>query len=111
MAAYPCEQLSTFDGSISRAGDSGMNSTMELVSIIIGSAIGWCTLLGFGVRYALLPYLEKKLLIAITTALGEALQTKAEVIAVARMFDGHLIASLREHDHMREQINRLEARL
>jgi hypothetical protein len=65
--------------------------------------------MGFAVRYIALPWLEKKLLVAVTTTLGEVLETKAEIIAVARLFDGHLIWSQNEVDRIWHELERRKA--
>ena len=82
---------------------------MDIVLGILSGAISIGVILVFGVKYILLPYLEKKLLIATTTLLGEVLQTKAEIIAVARMFDGHLLNAQTEHDRLWAEIERIQA--
>jgi len=81
---------------------------MDIILGILSGTISIAVIVIFMVRFILLPYLERKLLVAVTTLLGEVLQTKAEIVAVARMFDGHLMNSISEHDRIWSEIERLK---
>lgn len=73
---------------------------VEIISVVLGIIGGAISLTGILVRFTLVPYLEHRLLSKFTILLNELLETKAEIIAVARMFDGHLEWSQDEVDRI-----------
>lgn len=81
-----------------------MNSREALeVSIAILTTITLgLTIIGLGVRYVLLPWLQTHL---IDPILEQVRQIRTETKAAARMFEGHIASSERDHGRLWRAIN------
>jgi hypothetical protein len=60
----------------------------------------------FGIRFALVPFLEKRWSGPVDEMIGNLREMKAEIIVISRAFDGHLDWSQREVDQIWSAINR-----
>jgi len=77
-----------------------------LIATIIALSTFVAGIVVFLVRYALIPFLERRWSKPIEEMIGDIREMKAEVVVISRAFDGHLDWSQREVDQIWSAINR-----
>lgn len=77
-----------------------------LVGIVTGLSLLISGVVVFLVRFALVPFLERRWSSAVEEAVGYIREMRAEITVMSRAFDGHLDWSQREVDQIWAALNR-----